>query len=101
MLGATLSVKFFVTFPQVVSTISKEMFRWVYSNLLVEFEGCPQQRNISTTEWYKKKISNIVSNSGKKNTAFSLVQNDRRARNFSINFTVLQGHIPPNLGSAI
>ena len=41
-LGPTLKDKFCVTFAEVVSNIFQEVFRWVYSNLLVESEGAPQ-----------------------------------------------------------
>ena len=42
ILGPTLKYKFCVTFAEGVSNNLQEVFRLVYSNLLVKFEGGPQ-----------------------------------------------------------
>ena len=36
------ALKDYVTFPEVVPDINKEVLRWVYTNLLVACERCPQ-----------------------------------------------------------
>jgi len=41
-LGVTLTVKFYIVFSEVVATIYEEMFRRVYSNLLLKFDGGPR-----------------------------------------------------------